>query len=212
VKLRGAIIRPDDRNVVLLPRERVFSQLDGVWNLANDAGNLGAATITSVRFVWRATLTENFNVSIPYTAMTRVGVSSQGKFGDTLVVATAARDGGCLFGFRVEPPERLAQLEKEVKALREVAFASPDFGVAVVVEEGSGEEGAGAGKALAAGGEDVEVVEPAGGAGAASDAFAAYLAEGHKEGDRAVVFSPELGLAVEAPPAGLTVSQLWATL
>ena len=212
MKLRGAIIRPDDRTVVLLPRERVFTQLDGVWNLANDAGNLGAATVTSVRFVWRATLTENFNVSIPYTAMTRVGVSSQGKFGDTLVIATAARDGGCLFGFRVEPVERLAQLEKELKALREVAFASPDFGVAVVVEEGSGEEGAAAGKALAAGGEDVEVVEPAGGAGAASDAFAAYLAEGHKEGDRAVVFSPELGLAVEAPPAGLSISQLWATL
>lgn len=211
MKLRGAIIRPDDRTVVLLPRERVFTQLDGVWNLANDAGNLGAATVTSVRFVWRAALTENFNVSIPYTAMTRVSVSVQGKFGDTLVIATAARDGGCLFGFRVEPAERLTQLEKEIKALREVAFASPDFGVAVVVEEGGGGEGSG-GKALAAGGEDVEVVEPAGSEGAASDAFAAYLAEGHKEGDRAVVYSGELGLAVEAPPAGLTISQLWATL
>jgi Bardet-Biedl syndrome 5 protein len=215
VKLRGAIIRPDDRTVVLLPRERVFSQLDGVWNLANDAGNLGSATITSVRFVWRAQLTENFNVSIPYTSMVNLGVSVQGKFGDALVIATAQRDGGCLFGFRVEPPERMAQLEKEVKALREVAFANPDFGVTVVVEEGGGEEGgAGGGSkgALAAGGEDVEIVEPAGREGAASDAFAAYLAEGHKEGDRAVVFSGELGLAVEAPPAGLTVGQLWATL
>lgn len=72
LRLRGAIIRPEDRSVVLLPRERVFSIEDGVWNLANDAGNLGAATVTSHRFVWRATLTENFNVSIPYGIMVRL--------------------------------------------------------------------------------------------------------------------------------------------
>ena len=213
VKLRGAIVNPEDRSVVLLPRERVFSQTDGVWNLANDAGNLGSATVTSARFVWRATLTENFNVSIPYVSMTRVGVSQQGKFGLTLVIGTAARDGGCLFGFRVEPPEKLTQLEKEVRALREVAFSAPDFGVAVVMEgDAPGGSGGGGGGPLAAGGEDVEIVEPQGREGAASDAFAAYLAEGNKEGDREVVFSGELGLAVEAPPAGLSVAQLWATL
>jgi Bardet-Biedl syndrome 5 protein len=71
LRLRGAIIRPEDRAVVLLPRERVFTQLDGVWNLANDSGNLGACTVTSQRFVWRANLTENFNVSIPYLIMVR---------------------------------------------------------------------------------------------------------------------------------------------
>ena len=71
LKLRGAIIRPDDKSVALLPRESVVSIVDGVWNLANDAGNLGCATITSQRFVWRASLTENFNVSIPYGIMVR---------------------------------------------------------------------------------------------------------------------------------------------
>jgi hypothetical protein len=44
-----------------------------VWNLANDAGNLGAMTVTSQRVVWRATLTENFNVSIPYIIIVRRG-------------------------------------------------------------------------------------------------------------------------------------------
>jgi Bardet-Biedl syndrome 5 protein len=72
LRLRGAIIRPEDKAVVLLPRERVFTQLEGVWNLANESGNLGACTVTNQRFVWRATLTENFNVSIPYLIMVRV--------------------------------------------------------------------------------------------------------------------------------------------
>lgn len=45
-----------------------------------------------------------------------------------------------------------------------------------------------------------------------ADAFAAYFADSNKEADRPVVFSAELGLAVEAPPEGLTIDRLWAVL
>jgi len=60
--------------------------------------------------------------------------------------------------------------------------------------------------------EDVEVTEAAGAHGAGGDAYAAYLAEGPKEGDRPVVFSAELGLAVESPPPGMSLAQLWTSL
>lgn len=219
LKLRGAIIRPEDKSVVLLPRERVFSRLDGIWNLASDTGNLGVAVVTSQRFVWRALMAENFNVSVPYTCMQSVSVR-ESKFGRTLVLAISERAGGYLFGFRVDPPEKLDTLAKELQALRTVAYTSPDFGVVHSVEgEAAGGEAAGAGAKSGASvvSEDVEVVgegkEGEGdGVGAAGDAYAAYLAEGPKEGDRPVVFSPELGLAIEAPPPGLTVAQLWAAL
>jgi Bardet-Biedl syndrome 5 protein len=250
LRLRGAIIRPEDKAVVLLPRERVFTQLEGVWNLANESGNLGACTVTNQRFVWRATLTENFNVSIPYLIMVRaaktaapprarprgpppnppppsplpqskVSIVNHAKFGPTLVMALTERSGGSLFGFRVEPAERMAVLEKEVVALREACFTAPDFGVTFTLEdegggEGGGGGGAGSGSApLAAGSEDVEIVSAmrvGREAGGGRDAYAAYLAEGSRAGDRAVVFSHELGLAVEAPPAGMSVSELWLTL
>ena len=48
--------------------------------------------------------------------------------------------------------------------------------------------------------------------GSGGDAYAAYLAEGPKEGDRNVIFSTELGLAVESPPPGMTLAQLWVAL
>jgi len=209
LKLRGAIVRLEDRSVVLLPREKVFVQLDGVWNLANDAGNLGAITVTSQRFLWRAQLTENYNVSLPYFVLERVGVVAMPKFGPTLVLAVAERHGGARFGFRVDPPERLATLEKEVRALREAAFFAPDFGVVHEVEEAAGGGAGGAPAAPAAGSEDVAVAAEL---GAEGDAYAPYFAEGGKEGERAVIFSEELGLAVETPPAGLSISTLWATL
>ena len=43
----------------------------------------------------------------------------------------------------------------------------------------------------------------------ASTAFAAYYAEDGKQIDREVVYNPDLGLALEALPAGMTLSDLW---
>lgn len=44
-------------------------QIDGVWNLSSDQGNLGSFFVTNIRVVWHAALAENFNVSIPYVQM-----------------------------------------------------------------------------------------------------------------------------------------------
>jgi len=210
VKLRSAIFRPDDKTLVLLPRERTFTELD-CWNLASESGSLGRGFVTSQRLAWRASFAENFNVSIPYCMMARVGVRPNGRFGPTLVVETCERAGGLLFGFRVDPPERLAALEKELCALRDAAAAAPDFGVAVEVEAAD-EAGAGA-RAPPPPTEDADALADAhGGDASGGDAYAAYLAEGPKEGDRPVVFSQELGLAVEAPPPGMSLAQLWVAL
>ena len=64
LKLRGAIIR--NKTLLLLPEEKVFAKIGGVWNLSSDQGNLGTFFFTNVRVVWFANLAENFNVSIPY--------------------------------------------------------------------------------------------------------------------------------------------------
>ena len=40
------------------------------------------------------------------------------KFGPTLVISTHPRGGAHLFGFRVEPAERMEKLQKEVTMLR----------------------------------------------------------------------------------------------
>ena len=42
-----------------------------------------------------------------------------------------------------------------------------------------------------------------------SDAFAAYYGEDNKQADREVVYNPELGLAMETLPAGMTLQELW---
>ena len=52
--------------------------------------------------------------------------------------------------------------------------------------------------------DDVEILDAD-----TSDAFAAYYAADSRQADREVVFNAELGLAMEALPAGMTVQELW---
>jgi Bardet-Biedl syndrome 5 protein len=219
LKLRSAIFRPEDKSLVLLPRERTFSQVS-CWNLASESGSLGEAFVTSQRLTWRASFAENFNVSIPFMVMERVAIRASPKFGSTLVVTTSEKSGGLLFGFRVDPPERLITLEKELIALREAALAAPEFGVSVIIEV-TDESGGGGGVSNTTTSavipthdniEDSIVNDMSGDHGSGGDAYAAYLAEGPKEGDRTVIFSTELGLAVESPPPGMTLAQLWVAL
>lgn len=147
LKLRGAVVR--DRELVQLPREKIFSRVDGVWNLSSDQGNLGSFFITNIRVVWHAQLAENFNVSMPYVQMKSVRVRDS-KFGAALVVETSARSGAYMLGFRVDPAEALETVFKEISALYATALAAPEFGIEHSVEEApesteamKGEEGGG---------------------------------------------------------------------
>lgn len=175
--------------------------MDGVWNLSSDQGNLGVFYTTSVRVVWHAQLAENFNVSIPYMQMKSITVRDS-KFGQALVIETTARSGGYVLGFRIDPTDRLHAVAKEIQSLHSIYATKPNFGVKFTIEE----------KAaplemlkVARVADDVEIV----GEDDAGDAFAAYVADAAKEADRPPVFSPELGLAIEALPKDYTIEALW---
>jgi Bardet-Biedl syndrome 5 protein len=219
LKMRSAIVQA--KELLLLPGERTFSRLEGVWNLSADQGNLGVLITTSLRLVWFASLAENFNVSLPYVQMRLVALRAS-KFGEALLVEATPRAGGFLLGFKIDPPEARMRALREILALHTAAGERPDFGVRVEAEAEAAASAAAAASAppppRRTVTEDVEFVEDskdareagAGGAGR-RDAFAAYYAQssGARETDRPVVFSAQLGLAVEQPPAGITLEQLW---
>lgn len=72
-------------------------QVNGVWNLSSEQGNLGTFFVTNVRLVWHADLVETFNVSIPYMQIVSVRVRGS-KYGQALVVETHASSGGYVLG------------------------------------------------------------------------------------------------------------------
>lgn len=203
LRLRGHVLK--DKELLVLPGERICSKVGGAWNLSSEQGNLGTFFITDVRLVWHANLTPTFNVSIPYVQMRRVGVR-ESKFGQALVVETTSRSGSYILGFKVDPEPKLRDVAKEIAAMFQISITNPNFGVNYAPSQTAAT--AEVEKTLV-GDEDVDIVEGEGG----SDVFAAYYADGATHaGDREPLFSPELGLAVEGLQDGVTVEQLWTVL
>lgn len=82
--LAGAVLV--DSELQLLPREVAYSRVNGVWNLSSEAGNLGTFYITNCRVVWFSSMSDAFNVSIPYLQVS----ASKGAACGTIVMLQAA--------------------------------------------------------------------------------------------------------------------------
>ena len=210
LKLRGALLQ--NKQLKLLPLEQVYHKVSGVWNLSADQGNLGTFYITNVRLVWHANLAENFNVSIPYLQMAVLRIRPS-KFGPALVCHVHKQAGGYVLGFRLDPPEQLQQVFKEIKTLRKVYASKPIFGIEYTVEEAQ--------KSL----DDVkitrkedslEIVNDDGHAGGISLEGRRYIknveiGEGSNDTEKPnIVFNSDLGLAIEELPSSLTPQDMWS--
>lgn len=62
----------EENELVLMENEDLYSKIDGVCNLAADEGNLGIFFVTNIRIVWSSSLSQNFNISIPYIQVIKI--------------------------------------------------------------------------------------------------------------------------------------------
>ncbi|KAK4008166.1 hypothetical protein OUZ56_013315 [Daphnia magna] len=127
LRLRHHIIQANQLKV--MPLEHICNRIDGVWNLANNQGNLGCFIITNVRVVWFASLNEYFNISLPYLQIAQFSVRDS-KFGQVLVIESVDNSGGgYVLGFRIDPASRLKQIIQELRSLHVTQNRNPEFGV-----------------------------------------------------------------------------------
>ncbi|CAG0895607.1 unnamed protein product [Darwinula stevensoni] len=202
LKLRTALFQK--KHLRLLPEEQVCSKISGVWNLASDQGNLGSFVITNVRVIWYSNSNEHFNLSLPFLHVGTVKLRDS-KFGMALVLETSEVSGGYVLGFRLDPMEKMKEVQKEISALFRAFSQNPVFGVTYStkgkppsVEDGVDDKGW-----------DVEEIssdltkEEQG-----PDMLSAYILDGFTA-DSLPVFSLELGFAVEAIKDGFTLKSLW---
>ena len=207
LKLRGAIVQ--DTELILLPKEQVFNKYGGVWNLSSEQGNLGSFYITNVRVVWFANLAEGFNVSLPWTQIKNIKIK-ESKFGTALVLETSDFSGNYILGFRLE---NLDEVYTEITALYQTYTQNPVFGVECALEEVNHDIE----KVTIPRVEDnIEIIDNYE-MGPNLESAQYYLTAGSeklgkKNKTSNIMFSEEIGLAVEKPPEGLTLEKLWKIL
>ncbi len=200
LRLRSAIIQ--EKMLTLLPQEHVYNKYINVWNLSVDQQTPGTMIVTSVRLVWFAQLNESFNVSVPWVQISKIKVRDS-THGKAIVVETHANNNGYMTGFKLEGYEKVFT---ELCNLLKVHSENPVFGIETVIEEKSAIS-----KPLVAPRttDDVQIVGTE--YRAPSVAVYSYMTQSAKQ-DRPIVFSTELGLAVEQPPEGVSLEELWKVI
>jgi len=128
LRLRDAAII-QDKELVLLPQEKVYEKIRDIVNVSANQGNLGMLIITSFRTVWFAEVGENYNASIPYLQMKRLYVSTLQRFGRALVIETTASSGGYKICFRSHPVDYVESICAHIVNIGKAFYAAPIFGV-----------------------------------------------------------------------------------
>lgn len=175
---------------------------NGVWNLSADQGNLGQFIITNVRIVWFATLTESFNVSLPWVQIKCLRIR-ESKYGIAIVLETSEFSGGYVLGFRVE---NVDQIYDELSSLFKICQNKPSYGVqcffedaqtnidliTIVREEDKMD-------IVDTGYEHVRSIQ---------NTYATNKKENNDESTQ-IQFNDDLGLACEALPDDVSIDMLW---
>ncbi|XP_055345505.1 Bardet-Biedl syndrome 5 protein homolog isoform X2 [Paramacrobiotus metropolitanus] len=201
VKLRGAVI--EGSSLKLLPDEQLFDSIEGVFNLTSDTGVLGGMHITNVRLVWYSAINDNYNISIPFLAVKLIR-PNQTKYGPAVVLETYADGATCNLGFRIDPPEKLQATMLKIQNLHRLFAKSPIFGLKELKTDQLNAQSLN--DVLKAPSEHLEPDNTP-----KNDALALYYLDNGK-GQRRIIFSREIGLAIEEPPNGMTLADLWNPL
>ncbi|CAL8084474.1 unnamed protein product [Calicophoron daubneyi] len=198
LRLRSSLF--DNGKLILLPREKLFEKIDGVWNLSSDQGNLGILHVTNIRVLWSSTLNAYFNISLPYLHLSSVRIGNS-KFGKVLVICTSKQAGAYVLGFRIDPQEKLETVRKQVSSFQQLYLKNPIFGIEIdhsLHPEKSPTK-------IDSEADDVQIDSSSG----HRDALYAYLAERNKSTTHEPVYNEQLGLAIERLPDGYTLDDLW---
>ncbi|OXA37942.1 Bardet-Biedl syndrome 5 protein homolog [Folsomia candida] len=218
IKMRSGIVVAN-KKLQMLQKEQICEQVNGVWNLSSDQGNLGSFFITNVRVVWYAASNELFNASIPFLQIAEIKIRDS-KFGKALVIDTTESGGSYVLGFRIDPKEKLLSVYKSLMSIHETYMTYPEYGVEFnpdSIEAESEERKTRLAKGVVTFADEVEEIED--NPELVSDAFGAYFADGYRHENAAdrekkveIIFCEELGLAVEKPKDGFTMQQLWEVI
>ncbi|KAL0237458.1 hypothetical protein PCE1_000855 [Barthelona sp. PCE] len=203
LKLRGAIVK--DGDLIVLPNEEILHHQSNVYNLASNQGNVGELYYSNVRVVWYASGTPNFNVSIPYVAISSIKIRNTRHFGKALVFTTDNSNGGYMIGFSVQPDSQLEAMHVELSKLWEIFAENPIFGVEYTVstQPKTIEE------VTVPRVEDKVKIEDSENTKITDNFVAYFTLPRDDEEQRPVIKDANLGLAFEEPRENFTLEQLW---
>ena len=184
----------------------MIHHLEGVFHVSEDEGIIGNLFLTNIRVVWHSALDALFNCSISYLEMVQIQIKDS-KYGQTLVLESKGRKTMFMYGFRIDPREKLVMITKQIRNLWKLYQEKPIFGVDLEQEEEDLEKKQDPNSTqqiLFQESEEIDIV---------------YESQSHLKSHQSIaiplkdassmVYNEYLGLAIQPTLSGQTIPQLW---
>ena len=102
IKVKGAdIVVFKEKKLNQLPDENILNTLNGISYINNQGNYPGILIITNLRIVWLSTQYENFNLTIPWIQMSKIQSKSDSKYEKLISVTIKNYFGGNLYNFYI---------------------------------------------------------------------------------------------------------------
>ena len=102
IKVKGAdIVVFKEKKLNQLPDENILNTLNGISYINNQGNYPGILIITNLRIVWLSIQYENFNLTIPWIQMSKIQSKSDSKYEKLISVTIKNYFGGNLYNFYI---------------------------------------------------------------------------------------------------------------
>jgi Bardet-Biedl syndrome 5 protein len=129
MKMKGFLSQ--DKNLTLLTKEKPLNKLNSVYIISPDNQAVaGQFNMTSIRIVWFSSTTDNYNISLPWINIKDIRIRDINKHGKVIQFETSKLVGNSIISFKFS--DNIDNVFRELETSYYTYLQNPQFGVELV--------------------------------------------------------------------------------
>ena len=129
LKFKGKIMNFKEKKLDLLLDEEVSSKYNNISFVSSDQNYIGTLITSNIRLVWFCNTIENFNLSIPWIQMSSINSQDNEEYGKILIIKAQKLFGGNSYPFFSYDQQTITNLINEVLSLKKIYQSNPILGI-----------------------------------------------------------------------------------
>jgi Bardet-Biedl syndrome 5 protein len=124
IKMKGFLT--NDKNIITLTGEKILNKYPSVTSLTNDQAVIGALILTNIRILWYSNNIDTFNLSLPWIQIKSIKIKELTKNGKVISVETGKGIVSNNFNFKFS--ENVETILRDIENYYKESVENPIFG------------------------------------------------------------------------------------
>ena len=129
LKFKGKIMNFKEKKLDLLLDEEILKKYNNISFVSSDQNYIGTLITSNIRLVWFCNTIENYNLSIPWIQMSSVNSQEKEDYGKILIIKAQKLFGGNSYPFFSYDQATISNLINEVLSLKKIYQSNPILGI-----------------------------------------------------------------------------------